>query len=169
MKDRYNNDSNKFLQKDYPDKIEKIEEALLHHIGGNDLKSLKTEIPGKWNFLTKQLAHPYECFNSFDDYQRPVDNFKKEDFFIKLKIDYLSDEEIERTNEIIKLFNVKNGEKLTRLFLKSDVLLLTCVFEKTIKVSIRELDINPLYCVSLPGYTLQCGFKYTGMILNNSR
>ena len=45
--------------------------------------------------------------------------------------------------------------------MKSDVLLLTCVFEKFIKVSANEFGINPLYCVSLPAYTWQCGSKYT--------
>ena len=49
--------------------------------------------------------------------------------------------------------------------MKSDVLLLACVFEKFIKVSVGEFDINPLYCVSLPGYTRQCGLKYTGINL----
>ena len=75
------------------------------------------------------------------------------------------DEEIERTKENIKKFNIKNGEKLTEIYLKSDVLLLACVFEKLIKVSIIEYKINPLYCVSLPGYTWQCGLKYTGINL----
>ena len=60
------------------------------------------------------------------------------------------------------MFNIKNGAKLTRLFLKSDVLLVTCVWEIFIKVSINEFGINPLYCASLPGYTWQCGMKYTG-------
>ena len=46
--------------------------------------------------------------------------------------------------------------------MKSDVLLLACVFEKFIKVSVHEFDVNPLDCVSLPGYTWQCGLKYTG-------
>ena len=46
--------------------------------------------------------------------------------------------------------------------MKSDVLLLTCVFEKFIKVSFNEFEINPLFCVSLPGYTWQCGLNYTG-------
>ena len=55
--------------------------------------------------------------------------------------------------DIIKRFNIKNGEELTQLYLKSDVLLLTCVFEKIIKVLVNEFGINPLYCVSLPGYT----------------
>ena len=61
----------------------------------------------------------------------------------------------------IKRFNIKNGNELTELYLKSDVLLLACVFEKFIKVSINEFSSNPLYCVSLPGYTWQCGLKYT--------
>ena len=45
------------------------------------------------------------------------------------------------------------------------VLLLTCVSEKFIKVSVGEFRIDPLYCVSLPGYTWQCGLKYTGINL----
>ena len=45
--------------------------------------------------------------------------------------------------------------------MKSDVLLPTCVFEKITKVSVNELGFNPLYRVSLPGYTWQCGLKYT--------
>ena len=87
------------------------------------------------------------------------DNLKKKDFFSILKNDYPSDEKIERTKEIIKIFNIKNGEELTEVYLKSDVLLLACVFEKFIKVSINEFDINPLYSVSLLGYSWQCGKK----------
>ena len=75
------------------------------------------------------------------------------------------DDEIQRTKDIITRFDNKNGEKLTEIYLKSDVLLLACVFEKFIKVSYNEFKINPLYCVSLPGYTWQCGLKYTGINL----
>ena len=107
------------------------------------------------------MAYPYEYFNGIEDYQKLVDNLKKEHFFSKLKNGYPDDEEIERTMDIIKRFNIKNGEELTEIYLKSDVLLLACVFEKFIKVSVNEFDINPLFSVSLPGYTWQCGLKYT--------
>ena len=70
---------------------------------------------------------------------------------------YPDDKEIKRTTEIIELFDIQNEEELTQLHLKSDVILLADVFEKSIKVSIEEIDIIPLYCASLPGYTWQCG------------
>ena len=43
--------------------------------------------------------------------------------------------------------------------------MLTCVFENFMKVSANEFGINPLYCVSLTGYTWRCGLKYTGLNL----
>ena len=56
-------------------------------------------------------------------------------------------------------------EEIIRLKLKSDVLLLTRVFKKFMKISIKEFGFNPLYFVRLPGYTSQCGLKYTGIRL----
>ena len=75
------------------------------------------------------------------------------------------DEEIQRTMDIIERFNIKSGEELTEIYLKSDVLLLACVFEKFIEISINQYDIKPLYCVSLPGYTWHCGMKLTDINL----
>ena len=114
-------------------------------MGENDFKILKRGFPDKWKILSKKLAYPYEFFNSINDYQKTVTNLKKEDFFSKLKNKCPDKDEIERTMGIIEKFDIKNGEELTQLYLKSDVLLLACVFEKFIKVSINEFGINPLY------------------------
>ena len=80
-------------------------------MGEDDLNELKTGFPDKWKYLTKQLAYPYEYFNIIDDYQKPVDNLKKEKYFSKLKNGYPNDKELERTKEIIKFLNIKNGEE----------------------------------------------------------
>ena len=72
----------KDLKKDYPNEIKNLEEALLDYMGENDLKILKTGFPDKWKYLTKKLAYPYEFFNCIEDYQKPVDNLKKEDFSV---------------------------------------------------------------------------------------
>ena len=131
----------KDLKEEYPEKIIKLEESLLNYMGENDLKILKTEFPDKWKYLTKKLAYPYEYFIKNEDYQKSVDNLKKEDFFIKLENKCPDEKEIERTKEFIKTFNIKNGEELRQLYLKSDVLFLTCVFEKFIKVSVNDFGI----------------------------
>ena len=59
------------------------------------------------------------------------------------------------------MFDNKNGEELTKVYCKSDVILLADVSEKFVKVSTKEYGNNPLYWVSLPGYTYQCALKYT--------
>ena len=99
------------------------------------------------------MAYPYEYFNSIDGYHKPVINLNKEDFFSKVKNRSLDDEEIQRTKEIIQTFDIKNGEEITELYLKGDVILLADVFENFIKLSLEEYGNYLLYCVSLPGYT----------------
>ena len=140
-------------------------DELVKNLDEHDFKILKKDFPDKWQYLNKKLAYPYEYFNSIDDYQKNVDNLKKEDFFSKLKNDYPDEEEIERTKEIIEILNIEDGEELTKLYCKSDVILLADVTKKFVKVSFDEHGINPLYCVSLPGYTYQCALKYTDIKL----
>ena len=140
-------------------------DSLVKNLDEDDFKILKEGFPDKWQYLNKKLAYPYEYFNGIDDYKKPVHNLENKDFFSKLKNKCPDDKEIDRTREIIKKFNIKNGEELTQLYLKSDVILLADVFEKFIKISVEEFGINPLYCVSLPGYTWQCGLKFTDINL----
>ena len=82
------------------------------------LEILKNEFSDKWLYLNKKVAYPYEYFKSIDYYQKPVDSLKNEQFFSKLKNACLSDEKIERTREIFKIFNNKNGEELNQIILE---------------------------------------------------
>ena len=107
------------------------------------------------SFELKRLAYPYDYFISIDEHQKPVNNLQEEGFFGNLQNKGPDDEEIKRTKEGIKVFDIKNERELTQLYLKSVVLLFACVFEKFIKVSIHEFKNNPLFCVSLTGYTWQ--------------
>ena len=76
------------------------------------------------------------------------------------------DEEINRTQEIIKKFNVKNGQELTMISLKMDVLQLADVFENFVEKVTLEYGINPLYSYSLPGYASKAGLKLTNINLD---
>ena len=63
--------------------------------------NFKNRISWQVECLTGKLAHLYEYFNSIDDYQKPVDNLKKVQFFSKLTDDYPIDEEIKGTKKPI--------------------------------------------------------------------
>ena len=67
------------------------------------------------------------------------------------------------------MFDLKNGEEVTNLYCKSDVILLADVIEKFVEVSFEQYGINLLYCVSLPGNTYECALKYTDFKLQTLR
>ena len=90
---------------------------------------------------------------------------KKEEIFSKLRIAGPSNEKKERTKSFNNVFIIRNGEEVAKLYLKSDVLLPTCLLEKFIKVSSNEIDISSLNCGSLPSFTWLWGLKYTGIVL----
>ena len=63
------------------------------------------------------------------------------------------------------MFDIKNGEELTKLYCKIDVILLADIIEKFVKAFFEEYGVNPLFCVSLPSYTYQCALKYSDIKL----
>ena len=142
------------------DSLEKLTESLKDE----DYIHLKRNFPNHWNLLKKKLSYPYEFYKNLEDYEKPIEELLKagkEVYFSKTKNEILDQEEIDRTNEIIKLFNIKNGRELTELYNKADVILLADIFEKFLKVSITEFGINPLYHISLPRTTWSNGLRYT--------
>ena len=112
----------------------------------------------------KKLAYPYEYLN-LSNIQEPL-NLSPEDFWSTLKQTTPSLEEINRRQEIIKKYDLKNGQELTELYLKMDVLQLTEVFENFVEKATLEYSINPLYSYSLPGYTWKAGLKLTNIKLD---
>ena len=112
----------------------------------------------------KKLAYPYDNLN-LSNIQEPL-NLSPEDFWSTLKQTTPSLEEINRTQEFIKKYDLKNGQELTELYLKMDVLQLTEVFENFVEKSTLEHGINPLYSYSLPGYTWKAGLKLTKIKLD---
>ena len=153
-------DSMRFQQ----DSLEKLTESL----EDDDYIHLKRNFPNHWMLLKNKLAYPYEFYKTLEGYEKFIEELLKsgkEAYFIKTKNKIPDKEEIDRTNEIIKLFNIKSGRELTELYNKADVILLADIFEKFIKVSISEFGINPLYHISLPGTTWSNGLKYTKLEL----
>ena len=143
-------------------------EKLTESLKDEDYIHLKKHFPNHWMLLKNKLAYPYEFYKTLEDYERPIEDLLKaanEAYFSKTTNKIPDQKEIDRTNTIIKLFNIKNGKELTELYNKADVILLADIFEKFIKASKTEFGINPLYNISLPGTTWSNGLKYTKLEL----
>ena len=139
-------------------------EKLTESLNVNDYIHLKKHFPNRWMLLKNKLAYPYEFYKTLEDYEKPIEELLKagsEAYFSKTANKIPDQKEIDRTNEIIRFFNLKNGRALTELYCKADVILLADIFEKFINVSKTEFGINPLYHISLPGTTWSNGLKYT--------
>ena len=74
----------------------------------------------RWIGVNKK-AYPYEYFNNIDDFQKPINDLKEEEFVSILKNTCPTDEKIERAKAIIKLINTINGEELIKVDFKGDV------------------------------------------------
>ena len=61
----------KDIEKDFPNEIEKLEEALNKYRIENDLRTLKTEFPDYWKYLNTELDYPNDFFSG-DNYQKPI-------------------------------------------------------------------------------------------------
>ena len=118
----------------------------------------------KDELFKQKLAYPYEYFN-FENFDKPF-ALTNEDFWSTLNQSIPPDEEISRTQEIIKKYNIKTGKDLTLLYLKMDILQLADVFESFIQSATKSYGINPLYSYSLPGYTWKVGLKQTKIKLD---
>ena len=92
---------------------------------------------------------------------------KNEDNFREFKNGFPDDDELERTLEVIEVFVIGNVEGLTHLYSKTGVILLEEKYEIFFKVSDKECDINPLYCVPLPGFIWGCAWKNTNLGLKH--
>ena len=70
-------------------------------------------------------------------------------------------EEIQRTYKIIETFNIKNGKEFTQFYSKSGVtVLLADVFQKFIKVSVKEFGIiSSVYTVIFARIYMRRRFK----------
>ena len=83
-------------------------DGLVRNLNEIDFKILrKKEFPDKLHYLNKKLAYTYEYFNSIDDYQKRVDNLKKEDFFSKLKTKALMMKSYKEQKKLLKDLIIK--------------------------------------------------------------
>ena len=118
----------------------------------------------KFILLLRKGIYPYEDMDNwekFDETTLPP----KEAFYSNLNLENISDEDYPHAQKVWEVFEIKNRGEYHELFVKSDTLLLTDVFENFRNKCIEIYELDPIYFVSAPGLAWQGCLKKTGVKL----
>ena len=138
--------------------------SSLERLAGNlDLAKFiqtKKEFGEKYELLTKKGIYPYDYMNGFGKFaerQLPP----KKDFYSKLNDCGITDKEYEHAEIIWKEFEIKNLGEYHDLYLKSDVLLLTDVFEEFRNICMENYSLDPAWYYTSPGLSWDALLKHS--------
>ena len=120
------------------------------------------EFNGELSELVKEKGmYPYEYMDSFKKFfeDKLPDKSK---FFSSLKDECISEKDYQRANNVWNAFKMRTTGDYHDLYLKTDVLLLTDVFEKLIKTCLDYYGLDPCHYFSSPGLSWNAMLKMTG-------
>ena len=117
------------------------------------------------DLLTDKGVYPYDYmtdFSKFKETQLP----DKEEFYSKLTESNIKDDEYERAQHIWKHFNIQNLGQYHDLYLQTDVLLLTDVFENFRNKCLEDYNLDPAHYLTLPNFSWDAMLLKTGICLD---
>ena len=153
------------------DKLVKLTKYEDNKLRDNWQEHFKYSVKGKYIknekdlfLLTEKGVYPYDyCndFNKFNDTELP----EKKHFYSRLSEEDISDVDYERAKLIWKHFNIKNLGEYHDLYLETDVLLLTDVYENFRKQCITDYELDPAHYYTLPNFAWDAMLLKTGIEL----
>ena len=138
-------------------------DSLAGNLSKSDLSKfihLKNEFEEKYELLVKKGIYPYDYMNRIERFPEEKLPPKKE-FYSKLNDCGVSDEEYARARKIWEEFKIKNLGEYHDLYLKSDVLLLTDVFEEFRNICLENYSLDPAWYYTSPGLSWNALLKHS--------
>ena len=125
-------------------------DSLVKNFSDNDFKYLSEEFSGEFLKLVKQKGmYPFEYMDSFKKFsENKLPNRCK--FFSSLKGNCISDKYYLETDNIWNGFKMNTVSDYHDLYLKTDILLLGDVFEKSINTCLDYYTLDPCHYISSP-------------------
>ena len=112
------------------------------------------------SLMKKKGVYPYDYMNSFkkfEDSRLP----KKEDFFSVMNNEHITDKEYQHAQNVWNEFGLSSMGEYHDLYLKSDILLLTDVFENFRKACQQYYELDPAHYFTTPGLSWDAMLKMT--------
>ena len=102
------------------------------------------------DLMSQKGVYPYDFMDSFEKFnQTELPN--KDQFYSILNDQHITDDEYDHAKKVWKTFNVKTMGEYHDLYLVSDVLLLTDVFENFRKTCMQYYKLDPCHYFTSPG------------------
>ena len=149
-------DSFKFLQTSLAN--------LVGNLQPDDFHNTKQIFKENVELLTRKGVYPYDYVSSFEklfETQLPP----KEEFYSKLNDEDITDDDYQHAINVWNTFKCKTIRDYHDLYLKSDVLLLSDVFENFRKTCLKHYNLDPAHYYTSPGLAWDACLKETGQEL----
>ena len=114
------------------------------------------------DLLTEKGVYPYDYMNSFDKFNDEHLPSKKQ-FYSRLTEEDITNDDYNKAKQIWKHFGIKSMGEYHDLYLKTDVLLLTDVFENFRDMCLSYYGLDPVYYYTLPNFAFDAMLKLTGI------
>jgi alpha-tubulin suppressor-like RCC1 family protein len=119
----------------------------------------------KIELLTQKGQYPYEYMQSFDNFrENKLPDI--EAFYSTLSKSGISDSDYKHAETVWETFKISNMGEYHDLYLKSDVLLLSDVFEKFRDMCLDYYTLDPAHYFTSPGLSWDACLKMTKVNLN---
>ena len=131
----------------------------------NNLKYTSEEFKGdKLHLMSKKGVYPYDYMDSFEKFDQtklPT----KEHFYSILNDQDITNDEYDHAKKVWKTFKLTNMGEYHDLYLGSDVLLLTDIFENFRKTCLQYYKLDPCHYFTSPGLSWDAMLKMTNIKL----
>lgn len=142
--------------------------TLVNNLNETDFVNLSKEFPdisyNQLKLLRQKGIYPYDYMNAHSKYnetQLP----SKVCFYNSLNCQHISDDEYLHAQSIWQSFNINSLGEYTDLYLKTDVILLSDVFEKFRQTCLDHYQLDPAYYITAPSLSWDAMLLYTGVKL----
>ena len=118
----------------------------------------------KFNLMTRKGIYPYDYMDSFEKFNK-TELPTKEEFYSILNNEHISDEDYCHAKKVWNTFQLQTMGEYHNLYLKSDILLLSDVFENFRKTCLQYYKLDPCHYFTSPGLSWDAMLKMTDIQL----
>ena len=133
--------------------------------GGNKFRGFMGYTRKQRSLLVRKGVYPYEYMDSWSKFEE--DRLPSiDDFYSKLNMSGISDDDYEHAKKVWEEFGLRNLGEYHDLYLKTNVIILSNVFEKFRDACMENYGLDPAHFYTSPGLAWQACLKKTGIALD---